>query len=214
MKYILIPVKDLSRAKQRLAALLSQPARTALAQLLMERTFAQAAGTTGCDGVAVVTNYAPAIDLAQHYGFAVIRESEQISESASVDYGSKVLAERGVLSVLRLPIDLPLIETADIEMLLSHIRTHPSVLLVPSRDGTGTNAIARTPPALFPSHFGPGSLAAHQAEAVRLAVDLATIIVPRIALDVDDPGDVAYVLDHCAGSPVRDFLLRHTSMTT
>ncbi len=41
----------------------------------------------------------------------------------------------------------------------------PSVVIVPSHDGTGTNALLRSPPDLFPSHFGPESFALHLKEA-------------------------------------------------
>ena len=40
MRYILIPVKDLARAKQRLAGVMTQEARTQLAWTMLEKTFA------------------------------------------------------------------------------------------------------------------------------------------------------------------------------
>jgi len=206
VKYILIPVKDLARAKQRLAGLMTQPERTELARLMMENTFAQVVQARGCDGVAVVTVYEPAMDLARHHGFEIITETEQISESASVDYGSCLLAARGVDSVLRLPIDLPLISSEDIELILSRMTAGLSTVMVPSRDGTGTNAIARTPPDLFPSHFGPNSLAKHQAEAAQCNANCELIEVPRIALDIDDPEDVAFLFKHDRHNHLHDFL--------
>ena len=86
MRYILIPVKDLTRAKQRLALLMTQEERTRLAWAMLENTFAAAAGARKVDRVAVVTLYAPAIELARKYGMELIAETEQISESASVDF--------------------------------------------------------------------------------------------------------------------------------
>ncbi|MFN0121047.1 MAG: 2-phospho-L-lactate guanylyltransferase [Blastocatellia bacterium] len=206
MKYLLIPVKDLTRAKQRLASLMSQPERTTLARLMMENTFAQVAAARGADGVAIVTNYPPATALAEFHGFEVITETEQISESASVDYGSQILLSRGATAVLRLPLDLPLLESTDIELLLSHIRPEPSAVIVPSREGTGTNAIARTPPDLFPSHFGPGSLAKHRAEADRLGIPCELLTLPRIAVDIDDPADLTYLLARNGPGPIIEYL--------
>ncbi len=209
-KFILIPVKDLTRAKQRLAGLLSQPERTELAWLMLEQTFAQAAPARGCDGVAVVTVYEPAIKLGKQYGFEIIPETAQVSESVSVDFGSRILAARGVQSVLRLPIDLPLITPDDIERILSRIvnqpSCQPSCVLVPSGDGTGTNALARTPPDLFPSHFGPQSRSKHEAEARQCAAHCELLELPRIALDLDDPGDVRAFLQAGSGSRVDAFL--------
>src|SRR5215470_5739582 len=128
---------------------------------MLENTFAAAAGARNVDRVAVVTLYAPAIELARKYGMDLIAEAEQISEGASVDFGSREASKRGATSVLRLPIDLPLITTEDIETILAHDLPSPSVVIVPSRDYNGTNAILRRPADLFPSHFGPGSLVKH-----------------------------------------------------
>jgi 2-phospho-L-lactate guanylyltransferase (CobY/MobA/RfbA family) len=80
-------------------------------------------------------------------------------------------------------------------------------LLVPSLDGTGTNAVYRSPPTLFPSRFGPGSLAAHEASLVALGVPYAVLRLESLALDLDDPGDVAALLRAGTACPARDYLL-------
>jgi len=210
MRYILIPVKDLTRAKQRLASLMTQEERTRLAWTMLENTFAAAAGARNADRVAVVTLYPPAIELAGKYGMELIAETEQISESASVDFGSKEAKKRGATAVLRLPIDLPLIIAGDIETILDldgrDDDEEPSVVLVPSRDGAGTNAILRRPPDLFPSHFGPGSLAKHLAEAAASGAGCRVIELHRIALDIDDPNDVSEFIRRGQGTATYDLL--------
>ena len=206
MRYILIPVKDLTRAKQRLGNLMSQEQRTRLAWAMLENTFAAAARARNADRVAVVTLYAPAIELAEKYDMESIRETEQISESVSVDFGSREARKRGATTVLRLPIDLPLITTADIEAILDHENAETPVVIVPSRDGTGTNAILRRPPDLFPSHFGPDSLRKHLHEAARLQVNCRVVHLERIALDIDDPADIALLLERGGDTPVHELL--------
>jgi 2-phospho-L-lactate guanylyltransferase len=209
MRYILIPVKDLTRAKQRLAGLMTQAERTQLAWAMLENTFAVAAQVACVDRVAVVTLYPPAISLAEKYGLEVILEAEQISESASVDYGSRQAKGQGAEAVLRLPIDLPLVTAEDIETILAcDGHASPAIVIVPSRDGTGTNAILRRPPDLFPSQFGAGSLAKHLKEAERANAECQVIELPRIALDVDEPEDLVELLKHQQDSPVYE-LLKH-----
>jgi len=207
MRYILIPVKDLTRAKQRLAGLMTQAERTRLAWAMLENTFAAASRVTTADRVAVVTLYQPAISLAERYGMEVILETEQISESASVDFGSRWAKTRGAEAVLRLPIDLPLVTAEDIETILAYDQsTSPAIVIVPSRDGAGTNAILRRPPDLFPSHFGAGSLARHLEEAGRANAECKVVKLPRIALDVDEPEDLIELFRHQQGSPVCELL--------
>jgi 2-phospho-L-lactate guanylyltransferase len=207
MRYILIPVKDLSCAKQRLAQLLTQDERTRIAWLMLETTCAAAAGVRNVDRLAVVTLYPPAISLAEKYGMEVIGETAQTSESASVDFGSHELKKRGASSVLRLPLDLPLIKTEDIEMILSYGKPRQHVVIVPSRDGSGTNAILRSPPDLFPSHFGPGSLGKHLQEAENAKAECEVIHLPRVALDIDDPEDVKEMMEQGRGTPLWEVLI-------
>ena len=109
MRYILIPVKELTQAKQRLAEVMTKEERTLMAWTMLETTFAAARASSCADRIAVVTLYQPAAELARSYGMEVIDETEQISESASVDFGSREVEQLGATAVLRLPIDLPLV---------------------------------------------------------------------------------------------------------
>lgn len=207
MRYLLIPVKDLSGAKQRLAALLTQAERTRLAWAMLEQTFAAAAQVQTVDRIAIVTLYPPAIALAEKYGLEVLHETEQISESASVDFGAREAQARGAQAVLRLPIDLPLITTQDIETILRYDRPdEPTVVIVPSAEGTGTNAILRRPPTLFPSRFGPDSLSHHLRAARQLGAHIEIVHLPRIALDIDTPEDLAALLATAPDSPLTALL--------
>jgi len=190
VKALLIPVKDLNQAKRRLASLLSHAERTALAQAMMEDVFSAVSVTRLPDQVFVVSSYEPALEKAHDLGWEIIRESRQISESESVDFASRVCAERGVTSLLRLPIDVPLVRSEDIDALLERAQDTPSAVIVPSRTG-GTNALLRTPPVLFPSHFGPDSLAKHLGEAQSRKALCEIVRSERLELDIDDAEDLA-----------------------
>ncbi len=190
MKALLIPVKDLRNAKQRLAPALSQPQRTALAEAMFDDFCASVAQISCVDRIFVATNYEPAIERASAFGWDVLRETSQESESASVDAASRICAGLGITSLARLPIDLPLVTPADIEQLFAAARPAPSAVIVPSRSGTGTNALLRTPPTLFSSFFGPNSFPKHTREAERCGAELAVLRNERLELDVDDWDDL------------------------
>ena len=98
--------------------------------------------------------------------------------------------------MLRLPLDLPLIQSSDIDELLAAECQAPTLVIVPSRDGTGTNAMLRTPPTLFPSHFGNGSFAKHLAEAKRARARVMVRRNARLEMDVDDEADLRALLEH------------------
>ncbi|MEK6285452.1 MAG: 2-phospho-L-lactate guanylyltransferase [Acidobacteriota bacterium] len=200
MKALLIPIKDPTNAKTRLADLLSAEERRRLAWAMFEDVSRAVAAARKPDRVVMVTSFAPAVDRARELGWDVLIEESQVSESASVDWASRILSERGFDTVMRLPADLPLVRGADIDELLSIELESPGALLVPSREGTGTNAIIRTPPYLFPSRFGPDSRALHQQEAARVGVECMIVNNPRIALDIDEPADVAHLLEEGGGA--------------
>ena len=196
MRALLLPVKDLKNAKQRLAGLLTPEERCSLAQAMLADTLRAVRGVRLAKNIFVVTNYEPAIRAAQENGWEILREEHQISESVSVDWASRICAEKKVTGLLRLPIDLPLVRASDIDELLAVDCAAPAVVMVPSRDGTGTNAILRMPPALFPSHFGEGSFAKHRGEAERAGARVVIRRNARLEMDVDDEADLRALLQH------------------
>jgi 2-phospho-L-lactate/phosphoenolpyruvate guanylyltransferase len=196
MRALLLPIKDLKNAKQRLAGLLTPEERCGLAQAMLTDTLRAVRGARLAEKVFVVTNYEPAIRTAEENGWEILREESQVSESASVDWASRICAERKVAGLLRLPIDLPLVRASDIDELLAVDCAAPAVVMVPSRDGTGTNAILRMPPVLFPSHFGEGSFAKHRAEAARAGARVIIRRNARLEMDVDDETDLRALLQH------------------
>jgi 2-phospho-L-lactate guanylyltransferase len=206
MRYILIPVKDLSQAKLRLAGLMTPEERKQLAWAMLERTFTEAARVQSVARVAVVSSYEPALEVAERYGMQMVIESEQTSESASIDFGSRRLEQLGAGAVLRLPIDLPLITAEDIEEVLALDVPAPSTVIVPSRDGVGTNAILRRPPTLFQSHFGPDSLEKHLAEARLVNAQCEIIHLDGIGLDIDEPADIAELMKRKELTTIHDVL--------
>jgi len=203
---LLVPVKHLDEAKTRLAPLLAAAERRALAAVMLEGTLAVAGRLAGVARRVVVTNYAPAIALARAEGFEVLREERQRSESDSVDAACALLAGEGVKAILRLPLDLPLLKGEDLAAILDAAAAGAPVVLVPSLSGTGTNALYRSPPALFASRFGPGSLALHEEQARRHGAVPRVLALESLALDIDDEDDVRELARRAVPCPALDYL--------
>lgn len=212
MRALLLPVKDLRNAKKRLADMLTPEERFGLARAMLSDTIRAIQQVRNAEKIFVITNYQPVLDAAKKNGWEILREDRQISESDSVDAASKICEDRGVRALLRLPLDLPLIRTSDIEELLAIDYKSPAVAIVPSRDGTGTNALLRTPPTLFPSHFGEGSFAKHLAEAKNVSAQIFVRRNPHLEMDVDDESDLRALLQHDLTCTETNRWLRETGL--
>jgi 2-phospho-L-lactate guanylyltransferase len=199
---VLIPVKEQSRAKSRLAPILNDKERSALAWAMFEDLVSALQGLSA--EVALVTSSACARDRVRPLNWRVIWEECPSGESASVDAASRLLAADGADAVLRLPADIPLAQGEDVDRLLSLPVEPPACVLAPSRDRMGTNALLRTPPDLFPSHFGPDSFTLHLQEASEARAQVYIIENPRLALDLDNASDLQHFLQqHPCGETAR-----------
>ena len=192
---ILVPVKEQGKAKARMAPLLTVEERAQIAWAMFEDVARALLALASPAQVVLVTNSGPAADTARRMSWRVLWETEQITESASVDAASALLAQEGVEAVLRVPADLPLLRPEDIREIMKPPPEPNSATLVPSWDRLGTNAVLRAPPLLFPSRFGHNSLVLHIQEALRAHAFLRIAENSRIALDVDDASDIQRFLE-------------------
>ena len=211
MNALLIPVKDPSRGKTRLGNVFTLEERRRLAWVMFEDVINAAARATKPDRIVVVTSFDLAAERARGAGFEVLIEQSQTSESASIDWASRLLRDQSFDSVMRLPADLPLVRAEDIDQLLTARIPSPGALLVPSRDGTGTNAIIRTPPDIFGSRFGPNSLDLHRREAAGAGAECLIVVNERIAVDIDEPDDVRFFMERGRGTETFRVLSEITS---
>lgn len=188
----LLPVKAPRNAKQRLKGFLSPSQREALARLMFEEVFSTLCSVRGLDRIIVATSDQAVGDRASRSGAIVFEESEQRGHSQSADAASCRAMSSGADTVLLLPIDVPLVTQAEIEELIDvHAGGAQSgVIVVPSLDGTGTNALVRTPPDAIPSCFGPGSFRAHLDRARERGVPATVKRPPGLLFDIDTPEDV------------------------
>jgi 2-phospho-L-lactate guanylyltransferase len=192
---ILIPVKNLAFAKQRLAPVLDQTRRTELAHAMLEDIFDAIASTPSKPPAAVVTGDSFATALARRHGFEVIADNENAGETEAIAMATTVCRQRGARFTLVLPGDIPLITPGEIEAVLSAAPPEGTVL-VPAADGRGTNAVLRSPAALFPLRFGNDSFVPHRAAAEATGKPCVILKLPGIALDVDNGADAAMLLGH------------------
>jgi 2-phospho-L-lactate guanylyltransferase len=193
---ILVPVKNLQYAKQRLAPVLDQATRTELAQAMLSDVLETLGHWTRRPEVAVVSCDPFALELAGRYDFQVIADPTNPGESGAIEMATRICEMRGVESTLVIPADIPLIQAWELESILEAAPAEGTVL-VPAGDGRGTNAILRRPAGLIPLRFGNDSFLPHLAAAKASGKPWVVLQSPGIAVDVDTPAD----LKHLASLP-------------
>ena len=206
MNTILVPVKNLASAKQRLAEVLTAEQRRSLAEAMLRDVLEALAQLDQPESVSIVTGDAVATALARDYGFDLIANNEDFGETAAIALATDVTASGGSDGVLVIPADVPLITAAEVKAILD-AAPESGTVLVPAADGRGTNAILRRPPSLFPARFGNDSFLPHLENARRSGRQVVILELPGVALDVDRPDDLAALLA-TGGSTQTQNLLR------
>ena len=126
---ILVPVKEMSTAKQRLASVLTQEQRTLLARTMLKDICAALAEVKPQPAIALVTNDAFATGLARHYGFQIIVDNDNLGESEAIAMATVEAEKRGAQFTMVLPGDIPLLRAHEVEAVLAAMPMQGSVLV-------------------------------------------------------------------------------------
>lgn len=188
--WAVVPVKPLASAKSRLASVLSDAEREGLSRGFLEHTLQVLAEVPGIAQTLVVSRDAGALALAAGKGARLVAESDAQGLNAALTHASRVAREGGAGAVLILPVDLPLLTSADVALLVGEDDGQSRVVIAPDRHEHGTNALLLRPPELLPLAFGEGSFGRHMALARHADVPVRVLRLPGAALDVDVPEDL------------------------
>jgi 2-phospho-L-lactate guanylyltransferase len=203
---LLIPVKSLSTAKQRLADVLTPSQRTQLAEAMLHDVMTAASGARSHIDVALVTGDLRAQQLAHEFGFGVIEDSRNENETAAIEMATAWCERREYDTTVVVPGDIPLITSDELYCVLDAAPAEGAVF-VPAYDRRGSNCILRRPASLFPLRFGNDSFLPH-CEAMReTGKELVILEMPGIGLDIDNPHELDLLLQR-DGSTNAQRLLR------
>src|SRR5262249_26112226 len=147
--------------------------RETLARAMYEEVFTALCAARAIDRIVVMTADRATARHARRHGVSVFDEPELLGHKNSADRAARRVIPLGARTVIMLPIDVPLVTAAEIDELAAAAK--PGVIIVPSLDGTGTNALVLTPPDVIESCFGENSFAVHveQMRAKGVAMEVA-----------------------------------------
>ncbi len=188
--WVVVLIKDFNSAKQRLQPALGPRSRRALAR--RNAQLAVRAASAG-DHVLVVAGSEQVAALAKKWGAEVLLEPRPEGQNVAARRGINRALEGGADAVLVLSSDLPLVTAQAVRELLDAAAHHmsPVVVAAPAVGRGGTNALYLRPPDAIGLHFGDDSLAKFLHEAETRGVAFMVHQSDAMALDVDEPADLA-----------------------
>ena len=188
--WVVVLVKDFDSAKQRLMPALDAVSRRALARSNAAKAIIASAAA---DHRVVVAGSEEVAALARELGVDVVVEPRQEGQNVAAARGIAYALASGAEAVLLLSSDLPLVTKEAVSEVLAlgaHLDA-PVAVAVAAIGRGGTNALYLRPPDSVTLHFGSDSLAKFRHEAEVRSVNFTIHHSEAMALDLDEPADLA-----------------------
>ncbi len=189
--WAIVPVKSVQNGKTRLRTVLSDEARASLNRSLLLHTLEVLRALRPSIEQVLVTSPDPAtLSLARKCGARTLHESRSAGLNKALQAAVLLAKERRVPGTLILPVDLPLLQPQDIQAILERGYPPPVGIIVPDRQGKGTNALLLSPPDLIFFAFGENSFLQHSERIRASGARLEVLTLERLAFDLDTPEDL------------------------
>lgn len=200
--WAIVPVKPMTKGKSRLAGSLTPEERLALNRQMLDHLLSVLVGVPEIERTLVVSRDPAVLALARDRGARTLSERSPSELNRALERATGAAQAYGASGVLILPADLPLLLRKDVDHLVALATTPPVVVISPDRHEEGTNALLVAPIGLIEYGFGANSFQRHLKRAEAAGARLEVARLPRLALDVDQPEDLALVREAQRGRPV------------
>lgn len=189
---IIVPHRGLMAAKTRLAPVLDTDERIELARTLLIGVLGVV--RQAVEDVVVISPSAELETIATDAGARLVVQRD-MGLNQGLDQARGEAVADGIQTLGVLHGDLPNLAPDDVRALLEAVVDDRGVAIAPDRSGNGSNGLALRPPNVIGFQFGPGSFAAHHAEAQAAGLAPISVRRPGLAFDLDTPEDLARWLE-------------------
>ena len=207
MSRVLIPVKNLSNAKFRLSSVLNLEERRLLCRSMLSDVLGAVTKVEQIKNIIIITSDEKIKEYVKKMGIVSLNDKKN-DLNLALEFGVKKSIHEGVKSILILPIDIPLVKSTDIESLIDSDLNSRCMIVVPSLDGGGTNALFMRVPDIIKLKFGPTSFVDHCIDAKSKNITVKILRLFNIALDIDTPRDLLRFLNLENRTKTYEFLSR------
>lgn len=204
--WIAIPIKSFDQAKTRLSPVLTPRERADLASSMFQDVLSAANRTPDVERVLVVTSGEAAGVIARDGGADLLFESRTDGLNEAVQLAIDHASTGGCERLLVVHADVPLVVPEDLRLFYEQ---GSRIMISPSRDLKGTNALLLNPPNIIQPRYGRTSFNAHLLLAREKGIEPTVIKNERLALDIDTPQDLKTLYGFSPMGKTGGFLDEH-----
>ena len=188
---VIIPVKTFSKAKTRLN--IQQTCKEEICSIMLQEVLKTISNCNLVNEIVIVSKDETALKIGRPFNAIEIFDDESGVNNA-INLADEYLSDKNFDCSVIFPQDIPIMTSSDIDALLGFIRSINSVIIVPSRQFNGTNALDRYPVSLMQTRYDMGSYT-HQMDAASTKTkNISIALIRRMMLDIDDESDLAFML--------------------
>ena len=185
-------MKSFSKAKTRLN--LPQIQKEDLCLKMFDEVLRTISNCKSIDKILVVSKDEQAMKLSKRYNVMQIFDHETGVNDA-MDLANQYLIDKKYDCSIMFPQDIPIMKPSDIDDIFCFFKSETGVLIVPSRQFNGTNALLQSPVGVMNTQYDRGSYR-YQLDAAKVATKNTSIaLIRRIMLDIDDLSDLSLMLN-------------------
>ncbi|MDA4848765.1 2-phospho-L-lactate guanylyltransferase [Hoeflea poritis] len=203
MTEIIIPIKSLTFAKQRLASILTPSERAALVLAMLEDLLATIS-LLDHGKIWIVASDDAVFDIARKHDACPVCEPKATGYNEAVLLGLEASQARRDVAVL--PGDIPLARVSEIAALIAPTSSDkPHIRLAAARDLQGTNGLFLSRKDLVRPAFGANSFSRYRRASQKAGVQPQILEAPGMALDIDIPADLHDLAIRSVGCSIHAF---------
>ena len=188
----IIPVKTFSVAKTRLK--LSETQKEEICKAMLEEVLSTVSKSQLIDKIILVSKDETVLRLGRQFNPVEIFDDESGVNHAVYLADQYIVDNKYDRSVI-FPQDIPIMRSSDIDDLLGFRQSENSVIIVPSRQLNGTNALVRSSTNMMKTQYDRGSYAFQLDAAKAASQNVSVALIRRIMLDIDDEHDLTFMLN-------------------
>lgn len=160
---------------------------------MLEEVVRTISNTKNIDQIIVVSKDEEALKLCKKFDVKEIFDHDESGVNHAVSLADNFLENSEFDASIVFPQDIPFIQSEDIDNLIKFQKNPKSVLVVPSRQFDGTNALLRMPVNLMKTHYDEDSYKIHLEVGKSLTSNTSLIFLRRIMFDIDNQEDLEFL---------------------